>query len=141
MTSYAVQSVIDELNYARDARNTTEQAADSFEREDGTTVKLPMRFEVCRVCRGEGKHVNPSIDAGGISAEQFSEDPDFAESYFGGSYDVTCQCCKGLRVERVVDLEAMSDELRAEYQEWNEREEAAARACWYERMAEIRMGC
>lgn len=55
-------------------------------------------FEVCPTCEGHGTHVNPSIDAGGISREFFEDDPDFAEAYTSGGYDVTCSGCDGLRV-------------------------------------------
>lgn len=50
------------------------------------------------LCRGRGKHVNPAIDCGGIPASDFAEDPDFAESYFRGHYDVPCAACGGRRV-------------------------------------------
>ena len=42
-------------------------------------LTVPAKFEVCPTCRGRGKHVNPNIDDRGISAEDFEEDPDFAE--------------------------------------------------------------
>jgi hypothetical protein len=45
--------------------------------------------------RGEGTCVNPNIDANGLTAEDFAEDPDFAEDYFGGVYDVRCAACGG----------------------------------------------
>jgi len=43
-------------------------------------------------------HVNPSIDANGISAETFAEDPDFAEAYHRGDYNVPCYECDRRRV-------------------------------------------
>jgi hypothetical protein len=56
-------------------------------------------WRVCGTCGGKGRHVNPSIDADhGITAEEFADDPDFAEDYFGGVYDVTCHECGGKRV-------------------------------------------
>lgn len=72
------------------------------------TLKLPGRYEVCGRCEGTGKHVNPSVDGHGISAEEFAEDPDFKEAYFSGVYDVTCHDCKGLRVVPVLDEEAFN---------------------------------
>lgn len=50
-------------------------------------VEFPFKWEVCGLCNGRGKHVNPSIDCNGISAEEFSEDPEFAEGYMRGDYD------------------------------------------------------
>jgi hypothetical protein len=61
-------------------------------------MKVYFSWEVCSVCRGNGQHVNPSIDAHGITWEEFDEDPDFKEEYFSGLYNVTCYECKGLRV-------------------------------------------
>ena len=48
---------------------------------------LPTKFEVCGTCGGRGSHVNPSIDCGGLSSDDFDEDPDFRDAYFNGSYD------------------------------------------------------
>jgi hypothetical protein len=59
---------------------------------------LHTKWEVCDQCQGSGTMVNPAIDAGGLSQEDFDEDPDFAADYFGGRYDMTCNCCKGKRV-------------------------------------------
>jgi hypothetical protein len=55
-------------------------------------------YDVCDVCDGKGKHVNPAIDAHGISMQEFDEDPDFEASYWHGHYDVTCYRCGGKRV-------------------------------------------
>lgn len=70
-------------------------------------VELPARFEVCDICDGKGKRVNPAIDGHGISAEEFDEDPDFREDYFAGVYDITCSECNGKRVIPVI----IDDEL------------------------------
>jgi len=59
---------------------------------------LPFMFKVCPVCTGRGRHVNPSIDAGGLTLEDFDEDPGFEGDYFGGMYDVTCNLCRSKRV-------------------------------------------
>ena len=50
---------------------------------------------ICPACKGEGSHVNPNIDAGGISAEDFYDDPDFFDDYMSGMYDVPCDACHG----------------------------------------------
>ena len=130
----------DDLNYYNDSRTAPAKPVTCWvEGEDGRDieVELPTKWGVCSVCDGEGKHVNPSIDAGGISAEAFYDDPDFAEDYFGGTYDVTCYRCHGRTTERVVDWDVMSDELREAYEAELDAE-AYARA---EHLAELRMGC
>lgn len=53
------------------------------------------KWIICPACRGEGKGVNPSIDAHGLTAEDFADDPDFADDYCGGTYDVCCAACDG----------------------------------------------
>lgn len=50
---------------------------------------------ICPVCSGNGAHVNPNIDAHGISREEFDEDPDFREDYMSGVYNITCATCSG----------------------------------------------
>jgi len=94
-----------------------------------TEFETPFTWEVCPTCDGKGKHVNPSIDAGGISAEEFNNDPEFAEDYCSGRYDVCCYNCGGLRVV------AVTDDSRVIAAEEEQRE--------YERMrdSERRMGC
>jgi len=73
-------------------------------------VDLPIEFEVCTLCRGKGKHVNPSIDAHGISAEEWDRDWSYEdqEMYMSGGYDVVCYECGG---ENVVP-ELIRDEAR-----------------------------
>ena len=94
---------------------------------------------VCPRCNGEGRHINPGVDEGGLSREDL-QDPDFMEDYLGGVYDVTCSHCKGLRV---------SDELDWDAFERDHPEECAGHrqnlACLAEMRAEMaaerRMGC
>lgn len=65
------------------------------------------KYEVCPVCDGEGKHVNPAIDGNGITgsemAEILADDPDFLDDYMEGMYDVVCRCCEGRRVVLIED--------------------------------------
>ena len=77
-------------------------------------IDFPSKFEVCWICDGKGKHTNPSIDASGISREDFDEDPDFREDYFSGIYDITCGQCHGKRVVPVVDTESQLMEKEIE---------------------------
>ena len=62
-----------------------------------------FHWDVCPTCKGNGKHVNPSIDASGLTSEDFNDDPDFAEDYRSGMYDVTCYECHGKRVVPIDD--------------------------------------
>jgi len=64
--------------------------------QDGLPVS--SRFVVCDMCHGHGNVVNPSIDCGGISDDDFREDPDFEEAYFSGAYNIPCPECDGKRV-------------------------------------------
>lgn len=70
----------------------------SWEGEDDELITVPAMYVVCALCDGTGKHVNPSIDANGLTSEDFAEDPDFAEDYRRGTYDVSCYRCHGARV-------------------------------------------
>ena len=74
-------------------------------------LELPAKRIICPRCDGEGKHVNPNIDGNGLSQEDFAEDPDFAESYFTGLYDVSCEECGGNRVVDIVDEELVKNKL------------------------------
>lgn len=106
--------------------------------DDDVEVALPTKKEVCPACRGNGSHVNPSIDAHGLTREDFDADPDFAENYMAGGYDVTCYVCGGLRVVDVVDEGRCDPQLLATYQRQKsdrEHDDAIARS---ERAAEAR---
>lgn len=75
------------------------------DRGDEREIELPGRFEVCPTCAGKGTRVNPAIDGNGLTAEDLAEDPDFAEGYFAGVYDIQCDRCGGQRVVEVVDVD------------------------------------
>lgn len=127
---------IENYNYYRDERTKGPAKAPILYLEDGTEKELPTKWGVCGVCGGEGKHVNPSIDSGGISAEQFHDDPEFAESYMSGVYDVTCNSCNGRTTVPVVDWDALTKD---ELEQW-EAQVKADREYEEERLSEIRMG-
>jgi hypothetical protein len=117
------------------------------------TAAFPGRFEVCSLCHGKGSHVDPSIDAGGISEDdEFWEDDYDDEAdvengenpsrYARGDYDIPCNCCGGKRVELVIDRERCARDpklvvLLAEYDEYQEEQDEYEA----ERRAERRMGC
>lgn len=131
-------TALDNLNYYCDER-TRGPAPDviTVYDDDGNEHELPSHWVVCPVCHGEGSHVNPSIDASGLSAEDLYDDPEFVDDYFAGVYDVICNRCDGRRVVKGVDWDALS----ADEQRWLEEEQRAEREYRAEVEAEIRMGC
>ena len=107
-----------------------------------TNVLLPHKRVVCRVCNGEGTHVNPNIDGNGIDPQEFIDDPDFAESYFGGVYDVRCEYCNGNKVVDEVDEDACKSRLswyKGLIRYWNAVQ--LQRESDLERDQERRLGC
>ena len=105
-----------------------------WEDANGVEHELPTKFEVCGRCSGKGTHVNEAIDGNGISREEFDEDPDFAESYFRGDYDVACTACKGLRVVAVIDAKRCNKKLLKAYyahEDWKAQEAASDRRTMY----------
>ena len=67
------------------------------------------KWRICPVCEGEGKTVNPNIDAGGLSAEDFYDDPDFAEDYRAGAYDIACRACGGTGKMKASGVKALRE--------------------------------
>lgn len=98
--------------------------------------ELPWKWVLCPVCEGKGKHVNPAIDAGGLSGEMM-DDVEFLEGYASGVYDVPCNRCAGRTTVPETDWDALDDARKA-LLEQQFRDEADWEA---ERLAEIRMGC
>jgi RecJ-like exonuclease len=96
-----------------------------------TEVEIPIEFDVCDTCEGKGTHVNPSIDAHGITEDEWGQwDSDEQEFYMSGGYDVECHECAGKRVIPVPAETRMTDEQKTalEY----------ATDCQYERLADHR---
>jgi hypothetical protein len=88
---------IEDRNFYRDHRVSTVKVAIP------RNPKTKWHFIICTVCNGKGKHVNPSIDASGLTHEDFAEDPDFAEDYMSGMYDVGCTKCHSGKMVRITD--------------------------------------
>lgn len=112
---------VEDLNFYRDRRNCEPKGAPSvwLECEDGCheQVFLPYRWEVCDVCEGRGTHVNPAIDCNGLTSEDFAQDPDFAEDYLSGAYDIPCNACGGRTTVPVVNEERCDPELLEAYRD------------------------
>ena len=137
---------LEEVNYFNDHRTRPAKSITATivdENGHDTEVELPTKWAVCSVCNGKGTHVNPNIDCNGLTAENFHDDPDFAEDYFSGVYDQPCNRCHGRTTEQIVDRKALTPELAKAYEqqlkeeEQQLKEEAADRACY---LAEMRMG-
>jgi hypothetical protein len=97
-------------------------------------IDLPTHWEVCPLCEGKGTHVNPSIDAHGLTAEDFYEDPDFAEDYVSGLYDQACNECHGRTTVRAVDWDAVSKEHQQMYRQQLDDIDACNMQSYSERM-------
>lgn len=125
---------LDDHRYmARETRDVLK----TFEEEYG--VSLPTSWEICPTCNGDGKHVNPDIDSNGLTREDFDQDPDFAESYFSGMYDVTCYECRGRSSVRVVDTDMLKHTDPEMLELWNEWQSSIHESCAISR-AERMMG-
>jgi len=154
------QAILEDLNYYNDRRVRATQdlpwmqtineqtmtisiVAEWYDddcNEQERSFTLPGCYTVCPTCEGRGSHVNPSIDCGGITSNDWDEDPDFEEEYRGGRYDVACYGCKGQRViMAIAESQCFTDEqkenlaLLARLQEEAEEDHR-------ERMMEMRYG-
>ena len=88
---------LESYNYYRDPRVRAEHVAPP---EDGTK----FHWEICPLCRGKGRVVNPNIDASGVDLHGWrDEDPDFVKDYLSGAYDITCPQCLGRTTVAVCD--------------------------------------
>jgi hypothetical protein len=80
---------------------------ESFQEEHD--VKLATHWEVCGGCNGRGTETLRDF---AFTGDDFAEDPDFADAYFGGVYDEPCRDCKGRTTILAVDEEALPPEIR-----------------------------
>lgn len=116
-----------------------------FENDEGEfeDIVLPFKFQVCSTCNGKGSHVNPSIDSHGLTSEDFYEDPDFAEDYFSGVYDVACYECGGKNVTPEIDSEEIEKRGTEQQKKWLKLLDDYMNSYWNDitiREAERRMG-
>jgi len=96
-------------------------------------IWVPIRFIVCPLCEGRGSHMDPSIDAGGLTQEDFERDPGFAEDYHSGAYLQKCNQCKGERVVPVPWLAVMDSETAKRVKEHTDMKLELARELARER--------
>ena len=102
---------------------------------DEVDFTVHIHMGECEVCQGKGKYVNPSIDAGGLTYEDFANDPEFEEEYFRGAYDQVCEACGGKGKYPEID--------RDKTPEWivnliDEREEEERREAYSDRYTYMR---
>jgi RecJ-like exonuclease len=104
----------------------------------------PQKWEICCRCKGEGKHDHPAFANGITQSEMREMGRDGMDSYFAGHYDVRCDECDGTGKVRALDVDAMDEAQRAQWDsEGGDRRERAAdlRALAREQAAERAMGC
>jgi RecJ-like exonuclease len=82
--------------------------------DEGLEIELPTRWEICDMCRGEGKE---SAYLGAFTSEDFAEDYEFFEDYMAGRYDRTCEACRGTGKVKVVDEDRCEQRLLEMYWE------------------------
>lgn len=108
------------------------------------SVEVPAKWIVCPDCNGSGTELNHHLKGVWFSAEDMNEDPDFAEDYFGGTYDVPCSRCCGRTTIAVPDVSlcSMKEKRILVKIRREEREEARYRyESEMERRAERKFGC
>ena len=101
-------------------------------------LEVPITFNVCSICEGRGKYVNPNIDSNGLTYSDF-EDYEFRENYFAGMYDIKCNECKGKRVVPEIDYNMLDKKIKQviDYiDSWNKQRAEAL----HQRVYELKMG-
>jgi hypothetical protein len=82
---------------------------------------LPTKKQVCPVCDGAGKKINPNIGAITESDRMEMGDEEFfdlIDHMRDGWYDVCCPECLGMRVIDVIDESRCTPLQIANYDEW-----------------------
>ena len=93
----------------------TDIGSDASVDDDGEPIqrKVSIHYVVCPVCNGRGEFVNPDIDRQGLSREDFDQDPDFAEDYISGRFNIPCGLCHGNNVIPEANRKEEREELEA----------------------------
>ena len=105
----------------RDTAHRRHRESIVVEDEDGLEHELPTTWVVCPTCDGRGSYVNPSIDAHGITSDEWAEwDHEEQDIYTSGGYDVTCEECRGRTTVLAVDEKRCSKKLLEIYRDQQE---------------------
>ena len=94
------------------------------------TIVVPGKRSVCPECDGSGVTLCDGLRGVALSSQEFFEDPDFAERYYGGHYDVKCDHCNGNNVVVDPDEDRMTKRQKFLFElfmdrTWSDRMEAA----------------
>lgn len=71
-------------------------------------IKVPGKRVKCEECDGTGAVLRDGLRGHAFSSEELFEDPDFAEGYFRGDYDVQCDVCRGEKIVVEPDEDRMT---------------------------------
>lgn len=77
-------------------------------------IRVPGKAIVCTACEGTGTELYGSLKGMAFTQQDFDSDPDFAEDYFGGNYDVPCSHCQSRNIEIVPDVSACTYQQKRE---------------------------
>ncbi len=129
---------IERMNYESDSRVNAVSPRIAIEIYNADTdqddeIELPTKWEICDICNGNAKHVNPSIDAGGL-CDDMRHDQEFMDDYMSGRYDVPCSPCKGSGKVLVPDYDFLTIVQQEALQEQQEADYASAMESRAERM-------
>lgn len=85
--------------------------------DDYVDYAFPAKWVVCYDCGGDGTtYLGWSAgEQPAFTSEDFYEDPDFAEDYFGGFYDKQCPACKGRTTILEIEEKFLNEEQAAFY--------------------------
>jgi hypothetical protein len=118
-------------------------AADECTEIEDYEFRVPADLQVCPLCSGTGSVVDPAIDCGGISSQEFIEDPMFELEYRQGVYDIACPQCRGNNVVPGIVEPGTEDEPGTRDECWTPLRRAlyAALLDWQQAEAEYQAEC
>lgn len=90
--------------------------------DDVVEISVPAVWAICDGCHGNGTHVHRAIDGDGLTPNDMTDDPDFADEYFSGTYDVQCTDCRGTGKTMVPNLSEMTPAQLRQWEDYNDAE-------------------